>query len=106
MKQDEGKLVECREYDNIKDWHQDPEGYFTIKPFPEENLIRVRFYTKDHKRKFLFVGKKPQDLYFEITQRKLISRHDHAAYLGKELEKAYLALKFNLEYVQDDELEI
>ena len=32
-------------------------------------------------------------------------RMDHAAYLGRELQKAYIALKNNLEYVQDDELD-
>ena len=31
---------------------------------------------------------------------------EHAAYLGKELEKAYLALKHDLEYVQDEELNL
>ena len=36
----------------------------------------------------------------------LISRMEHAAYLGKELEKAYLALKYTLQYVQDDPLDI
>lgn len=107
MNDDKGaEIIECKPYDDIKDWVQDETGYFTIKPFKDEGVIKVRFYTNDHKRKFEFSGKTPQDLYFEITQRKLISRFDHAAYLGKELEKAFLALKYDLEYVQDDLLKL
>lgn len=107
MKDDKNaEIIECKPYDSIKDWVQDEKGYFTIKEFPEEGVIKVRFYTNDHKRVYVFVGKTPQDLYFEITQRKLISRLDHAAYLGKELEKAFLALTYGLTYVQDDLIDI
>ena len=41
-----------------------------------------------------------------FVKRKLISRLDHAAYLGKEIEKALIALKYRLSYVQDEDLEI
>ncbi|MCK4335493.1 MAG: DUF4346 domain-containing protein [Candidatus Aenigmarchaeota archaeon] len=41
-----------------------------------------------------------------ILERKLISRLDHAAYLGKEMEKAIIALKNNLNYVQGRELQL
>ncbi|MEA3346473.1 MAG: DUF4346 domain-containing protein [Candidatus Auribacterota bacterium] len=34
----------------------------------------------------------------------MVSRLDHAAYLGKEIEKAIIALKNELLYVQDKEL--
>ena len=29
----------------------------------------------------------------------------HAAYLARELQKAYIALQQNIEYIQDDELD-
>lgn len=86
-------------------WKEDPLGFFTIKPFPEERVIKVRYY-KNHKLVYLFVGKTPEELYYKITSSGLISRLEHAAYLGKELEKAYLALKYDLQYVQDDPLDI
>ena len=41
-----------------------------------------------------------------INKEKLPIRKDHAAYLGRELQKAYIALKNNLEYVQDEELDL
>lgn len=84
-------------------WKEDPFGFFTIKPFPKESVIKVRYY-QNHKLKYLIVGKTPEELYHKITSMGLISRLEHAAYLGKELEKAYLALKYGLEYVQDDPL--
>ncbi len=100
------EIIVCKKYDAIKDWVQDPEGYFTVMPFINEGVIKVRFYTNDNKRKFLFIGKTPQDLYWEIINRGLISRMDHAAYLGKELAKAYIALKNKLHYNQDDDLDL
>ena len=86
-------------------WKEDPKGFFTIKPFPEEGIIKVRYY-KNHKLVLLIVGKTPEELYHKIMLMGLISRLEHAAYLGKELEKAYLALKYNIEYAQDDNLDI
>ena len=51
-------------------------------------------------------GKKPIDIYQTIINKESLDiRKDHAAYLGRELQKAYIALKHDLEYVQDDELE-
>lgn len=102
--QPEGEEILCTEKDIF--WMQDPHGYFTIKEFPDEDVIKVRYYTNGHQRKYLFVGKTPQQLYYKILQMKLISSLEHAAYLGKELEKAYLALKYGLKYNQDDELEL
>ncbi len=86
-------------------WKEDPLGFFTIKPFIEEGLIKVRYY-QNHKLKYLIIGKTPEELYYKITSMGLISRQEHAAYFGKELEKAYLALKYKLHYVQDDPLDI
>lgn len=86
-------------------WKEDPSGFFTLKPFPEEGVIKVRYY-KNHKLIYLFTGKTPEELYYKITSLGLISRLEHAAYLGKELEKAYLALKYGLQYVQDEPLDL
>ena len=50
------------------------------------------------------MGKHPIELYYTLVREGMISRLDHAADVGVELQKAYLALKNNLEYVQDSEL--
>ncbi len=93
-------------YDAKKDFVQDPKGYFLIKVDKQRKEILVGFCRNFNVIEIIISGKTPQEIYFTASERGLISRHDHAAYLGKELEKAYLALKFNLPYVQDEELRL
>jgi len=93
-------------YDEIKDWVMDKQGYFLIKIDREANRVEVGFCPQLNKVTSLITGQKPQDIYFEACKRGLISRLDHAAYLGKELEKAFLALKYNLHYEQDEILDL
>jgi len=98
------KVVKA-EYDSAEEWQQDPLGYFTIKPFYNEQLIRVRFYNNQHKRMMLIEGSKAIDIYNTICRLGIVSKMEHAAYLGAELQKAEIAMKKHLPYVQDDELE-
>ncbi len=90
--------------DKDVDWNQDPKSYFTIMPFINENRILVRAYSTDHKGLYLISGETPKQIYYKIIKMGLISKLEHAAYLGKELEKAYIALKRRLYFNQDDEL--
>jgi tetrahydromethanopterin S-methyltransferase subunit A len=102
-----------RELDNAIDtskikvkWIPDPKGYFTIKPFPLRKRVFIRYYDSNNNLKYTFAGISTPQLIQEIVERGIISRLDHAAYLGKEIEKAIIALKNNLDYVQDKELVI
>ncbi len=92
-------------YHPIHDWEMDKKGYFLIRVNRRKKQIDVGFCRKNNVIEMILVGKKPQDIYFTAIEKNLLSRMDHAAYLGKELEKAYLALKYKLDYVQDEELE-
>jgi dihydropteroate synthase len=87
-------------------WKQDKKGYFTIKPFISRKKVFIRFYDPKNNLKFTFSGINTSQLMQEIINRKLVSSLEHASYLGKEIEKAIIALKNNLEYVQDSELKI
>jgi len=87
-------------------WNPDPKGYFTIKPFFSRNKVFVRYYDSDNNLKHTFAGITTSQIISEIIESGLISRLDHAAYLGKEIEKAIIALKNNLSYVQDNELKV
>ena len=100
-------------YDKIKDWKMDPKGYFLIKIDKEYNLIRVAYCV------FVKLGNDPiHDMKAEVTGRTAIeivntlinegyiSTLQHSADMGIELHKAQLALKYNLEYIQDKEIEI
>jgi len=87
-------------------WNPDPKGYFTIKPFFSQEKVFVRYYDPKNTLKYTFVGINTSQIIQSIIERKLISRLDHAAYLGKEIEKAIIALKNKLNYFQDKELQL
>lgn len=87
-------------------WVMDPKGYFLIRVNRRSNKIEAGYCKRGNVIKRLITGKLPQPIYYTIIRERLVSRPDHAAYLGKELEKAYLALKHHLEYVQDAPLNI
>ena len=94
-------------YDDAKEFVLDTEGYFLIRLDRVHNQIEVAFCNKKNNIVLKVKGKKPIDIYHTILNReKLHIRHDHAAYLGRELQKAYVALENDLDYVQDDELDL
>ena len=94
-------------YDDAKEFVIDPKGYFLIRLDRKNNNIEVGFCNEKNKVILKITGKKPIDIYQTILNKeKLPLRKDHAAYLGRELQNAYFALKYNLEYVQDDEVDL
>jgi len=83
-----------------KPFREDRLGYFTISV--GDGGIHVRHLLPNHtKTDFAFRGKKAEDIYKMIIHEGLVSRHEHAAYLGKELARAEEALKSGREYVQE-----
>lgn len=91
-------------YDSASEWVMDPKGFFTIKPEPEERLIRMRCYGADHALKLVIEGKSAEEIYNTAVREGLLSSLQHAAYLGAELAKAEIAMKKNLPYIQDEPL--
>jgi tetrahydromethanopterin S-methyltransferase subunit A len=85
-------------------WELDPKGYFLIRINRDTKEIEVGHCEKQNKVDVLFKGKNPESIMYKIIDMGFISRFDHAAYIGKEIEKAFLALKLNLQYTQDEEL--
>jgi len=79
----------------------DPLGYFVIIPDYEKNIITVEHYSYDNKLQHIIQGKDARSIYYTIIKNDLISQFYHAAYLGKELEKAELSIKMRFKYVQD-----
>ena len=86
---------------NLADWTQDPQGYFTISVNQEKGEITVEHHENSGKTIGILAGKNAEDLYHHITRAGLVSRIDHAAYLGRELAKAETALFNRLGYEQD-----
>lgn len=93
-------------YDKIKDCVLDTDGYFLIKIDTKNKKIVVGFCKENNKIIVKIIGNKPADIYHEVLKRGLIKKADHAAYLGKECQKAYIALQHNLDYIQDEELNL
>jgi tetrahydromethanopterin S-methyltransferase subunit A len=89
-----------------RDFVQDPKGYFLIHPNRERQEIVVEHHDINGKITKIIAGKKVDDLYHTIIRDGLVSRLEHTAYLGRELVKAEIALRKNLDYVQDSDLEI
>lgn len=79
----------------------DPSGFFIIYPEKEENRIYLEHYRADGTLNEIIHGEDPISIASTAIERNLISRLDHAAYLGRELEKAYLSLCYGFQYVQD-----
>jgi tetrahydromethanopterin S-methyltransferase subunit A len=106
----QGKAVASEKIPRIEAWHTerdfvpDPKGYFTVHPNLEAKEIIVEHHDINGKITKIIAGKKADDLYHTIVREGLLSRHEHAAYLGRELAKAELAIRKNLDYEQDRDL--
>ena len=92
------------QYDDLKEFVLDPVGYFLIRILPATKEIEVALCGEKNIIVKKVIGKIPLEIYQTCIKNNLLSRHDHAAYLGRELQKAFIALQQGLPYVQDDEL--
>jgi len=110
------KKIEKRitaKYHKIKDWVMDPKGYFLINIDRKNDLLKVGYC------KFVKLGNDPvNDMVAEIVgktaieivntliKENYISSLQHAGDMGIELCKAELALRNNLNYIQDKDLNL
>ena len=79
----------------------DPAGYFVVYPDRHANQLVLEHYTNKGVLDRLLTAQSPAALYATVINEELISRLDHAAYLGQELARAEQALKSGEPYVQD-----
>ena len=110
------KKIEKRiaaKYHKIKDWVMDPKGYFLINIDRKNNLLRVGYckLTKQGNNPVNdmvaeIVGKTAIEIVNTLIKENYISSLQHAGDMGIELCKAELALKNNLDYVQDKDLNL
>ena len=77
---------------------QDPGGSFKIMVVDREIML---VHYKKMVPKLAIKGSTAKSVYDEILKRGLITRLEHATYLGSELEKAEIAAKLNKSYLQD-----
>jgi tetrahydromethanopterin S-methyltransferase subunit A len=100
-------------YHRIKDWVMDPKGYFLIAIDREKKVLKVGYciFKKLGNKPIndmisVVSGKTAIEIVNTLIKYKYISSLQHAADMGIELCKAEIALKYNLEYIQDKDLEI
>jgi len=106
------KLIKAR-YDSRKEWKQDPKGYFLIRINYQKKLIEIAHVNNNHlnnprvrpDKATVIQGKNAEEIYNTIVRKKMVSYLEHAAYLGSELQKAEIAMKYKLKYVQDSPLD-
>lgn len=84
-----------------KHWHTDPAGPIRIRIVPNRINGNGGLIVAEHE-KAAVAGENAREIMDTLLELKLVSQLDHAAYLGRELEKAELALRFNRSYAQDD----
>ncbi len=89
--------------DKTYEWIADPVGYFLIRINEETQEIEVGIceYDDVNSIKILVKGRLPHHIYQRIIDEGIVSRMDHAAYLGKELARAWICMKLGVKYVQD-----
>jgi len=79
----------------------DKAGYFVVYPDSARQILSLEHYRNDGVLDVVIEGHTASELYFPAIDRELISRLDHAAYLGRELARAEEFLKNGGVYVQD-----
>jgi dihydropteroate synthase-like protein len=84
-----------------KNWRLDPAGPVRIRIVPDGINGRGGLIVAEHEKASV-VGENAREVMDTLLELNVVSRLDHAAYLGRELEKAELALYFNRSYAQDD----
>jgi tetrahydromethanopterin S-methyltransferase subunit A len=79
----------------------DPAGYFVIFIDRDLQLLYMEHYQNHGILDAVIKGKTAAELYIPAIDKGLLSRMDHAAYLGQELTKAEHALVSGNSYNQD-----
>ena len=100
-------------YHRIKDWVMDPKGYFLIKLDRKKNKINVGYCifkklgnNTQNDMVAVIEGTTAIEIVNTLIKNEYISSLQHASDMGIELSKAEIALKYNLDYIQDKNLNI
>lgn len=79
----------------------DKAGYFVIYPERRTKSLMVEHYTNQGVLDCVMEGNSTGALYTEVIERNLVTRLDHAAYLGRELARAEQSLLQGTPFAQD-----
>jgi tetrahydromethanopterin S-methyltransferase subunit A len=79
----------------------DPSGFLVILVDPEGQQLLVEHYAPSGALLHRFAGPDAESLCVALVEWQIVTRLEHAAYLGRELAKAEFALGHGLTYRQD-----
>lgn len=79
----------------------DPAGFFIVIPQPNTGVILLEHYENNGRLAHVIEGRQAALIAATAVEQGLVSRLDHAAYLGRELAKAEAALRTDALYEQD-----
>lgn len=88
--------LEVKQAEQSRTFIADPAGSFRIGLYRDE-IVAI------HDR-IVIKGRTAREILDTAIDLNLVSKLDHAAYLGRELEKAEIALRLGRSYTQDEEL--
>ena len=84
----------------------DPNGYFVVYVDPARDALSLEHYHKSGVINAIVEGRTAGELYTTAIEEGLLSRLDHAAYLGRELARAEHSLATGEPYIQDSAPEV
>ena len=79
----------------------DKAGYFVVYPDSRSQRLVVEHYSNQGVLNCVLEGASAGALYCEAIERQLLTRLDHAAYLGRELARAERSLLDGTAFIQD-----
>ncbi|MDO5849637.1 MAG: dihydropteroate synthase-like protein [Methanobacteriaceae archaeon] len=106
IKEDYGDVPIIKNTEPMK-FVRDKAGSFKIKVDYGVNVESSKItatHFKRNKADLTIEGKSAKEIYEEIINQNLITRMEHAAYLGSELQKAEIAMLTGKDYIQDFDL--
>jgi len=100
----ENEVPIIKAVENVRPPAFDPKGCFKIIVDRQKGLIAALYFPTFNRDKpsLIIKGERAEEIYSKIIEMNLITRLDHAAYLGSELTKAEIALKIGKNYIQDN----
>ncbi|MFX1243313.1 MAG: DUF4346 domain-containing protein, partial [Promethearchaeota archaeon] len=99
-----GKIKELSSKGNLASAHDQRGSYRILIDRDRNEIVMAHYDYGNVKPDIILKSKEPNRLIAEAINRNLISRLEHAYYLGRELEKAKIAILSGKNYVQDQEL--
>ena len=92
--------------DDRADWRYDASGFFLIFIDRQTATIQAEHHSQDRTLLRVVAGRTAQEICHTLVRLGLVTELAHAAYLGRELERAEAALRLGLRYEQDTPIDL